>query len=88
MIGMSCEDGNEPPGSCKSAFSLLPEETSTSGRSLLHAVSFWLLYRLSEECLLIRDINNVGVYDIALHQADDRYGGGECSISRGNVNLM
>jgi hypothetical protein len=71
MIGISCEDGNEPPGSCKSASSILPEKTLASGRSLLRGVSFWSLYLLSEECLLIRDSNNVGVYDIAL-QADDR----------------
>jgi len=72
MIGISCEDRNEPPCSCKSASSLLPEETLLSGRSLLCGVSFWSLYLLSEECLLIRDSNNVGVYDIALHKADDR----------------
>jgi len=53
MIGISCENGNEPPGSCKSSSSLLPEETLASGRSLLHGVSFWSLYLLSEECLLI-----------------------------------
>jgi len=72
MIGISCEDGSEPPGSCKSASSLLLEETLASGRSLFRGVSFWSLYLLSEECLLIRDSNNVGLYDIPLHQADDR----------------
>jgi hypothetical protein len=72
MIGISCEDGNEPTGSCKSASSLLPEETFASGRSLLRGVSFFVIIPASEECLLIRDSNNVGVYDIALHQADDR----------------
>jgi len=72
MIGISCEDGNELTGSCKSASSLLPEETLASDRSLLRGVSFWSLYLLSDECLLIRDSNNIGVYDIALDQTDDR----------------